>query len=313
MNEWIESFLDYMAVERAVSPHTLSAYRNDLFQMVDFLRSPDLGLAEYRSWEEVDHQAISDYILWLHDLGYSDRTRARKVASAKSLFGFLLEEGALVRDPTENVSPPRVGRSLPDAITTDQVDALLSAAEGDTPEAKRDQVMLELLYAAGMRVSELVSLDLDDVELDQGYVRCFGKGSKERMVPIHGRAVDSLRRYIESVRPQAAGKKSGRALFLNRRGTRLTRQGVWLILKGYARLAGVDADITPHTLRHSFATHLLQGGAPLRHVQEMLGHASVTTTQIYTHLANEHVRSEYDRAHPRARNTEAEHLEEAAS
>ena len=315
MDEWIDSFLDYMAVERGVSPHTLSAYRNDLRQLVEFLRSRQAGAGERQAWEAVDEQTVSGYLMWLHELGYSDTTRARKVASAKSLFGFLVDEGLLARDPTGNLSSPRVGRSLPDAISMEQVEALLAATGDDTPEAMRDHVMLELLYATGMRVSELVSLDLDDVDLEQGYVRCFGKGSKERLVPIHERAVAALRCYIDSAWPSLAGEKSGSAIFLNRRGKRLTRQGLWLILKGYAARAGIEAPVTPHTLRHSFATHLLRGGAPLRHVQDLLGHASITTTRVYTHLTTEHVRAEYDKAHPRARKVEADvtgHLESAA-
>ena len=161
--------------------------------------------------------------------------------------------------------------------------------------------MLELLYASGMRVSELVSLDTDDVDVDELSVRCFGKGGKERVIPIHWRAANTVAEYMEETRPVLESERSGRALFLNRRGDRLTRQGFWLILKGHAKRAGITAKITPHSLRHSFATHLLQGGAPLRHVQELLGHASISTTQVYTHLTSEHVREEYDMAHPRAR------------
>ena len=164
----------------------------------------------------------------------------------------------------------------------------------------RDKAMIELIYASGVRVSELVSLDLDDVDLEQGFIRCFGKGSKERLAPIHQEAAAVLGAYIERARPHLFSKKSDRALFLNKRGGRLTRQGFWLALKNAAARAGITASITPHTLRHSFATHLLRGGAPLRHVQELLGHSSITTTQIYTHLTSEHVRAEYQKSHPRA-------------
>ena len=160
--------------------------------------------------------------------------------------------------------------------------------------------MLELIYASGMRVSELVSLDIEDIDLEQESVRCLGKGSKERLIPIHSRAADAVQRYFQEARPRIVGKMSGHAAFLNRRGRRLTRQGFWLILKNIANAAGLDGKITPHTLRHSFATHLLRGGAPLRHVQELLGHASIRTTQVYTHLTSEHVRTEYNKAHPRA-------------
>jgi len=301
LRDRVDSFLDYMSVERGVSPNTVSAYRNDLNQLVEFLESYDPGFSNGHGWERADGAAISAYILRLHDLGYSDTTRARKLASAKSLFGFLLDEGTISRDPSENVSSPRVGRSLPDPLNVDEVGRLIDAVPlTDRPEELRDRAMLELVYASGMRVTELVSLDLDDLNLVEGCVRCLGKGGKERVIPVHPKAVDVLRDYIETGLPDLVGKGSGDAVFLNRRGRRLTRQGFWLILKGHAERAGLDTKITPHTLRHSFATHLLRGGAPLRHVQELLGHASINTTQIYTHLTSDHLRAEYDKAHPRA-------------
>ena len=301
LRESIESFLNYMTVERGVSPNTLVAYRNDLNQLVgylDTLHGRDNGF----HWNQVDGQVLTAYLLRLHERGYSDTTRARKVASAKSLFGYLLDEGVITKDPTENLSSPRVGRSLPEALSVEDVAKLLaSASGGDNPEVNRDQAMLEILYASGLRVTELVSLDIDDLDLEKGSVRCFGKGAKERVIPIHQNATNVMKEYLRVARPAMANKRSGRALFLNRRGERLTRQGFWLILKAHAKRAGINPKITPHTLRHSFATHLLRGGAPLRHVQELLGHASITTTQVYTHLTSEHVRSEYDKAHPRAR------------
>ena len=297
MNEAAENFLHYMTVERGASPNTLAAYRNDLEQLTEFLQAADGCIA----WNEITEQTISEYVLYLHGLGYSETTRARKIASAKSLFGFLVGEGTLEGNPTSNVSAPRIGRSLPKALSIEEVDKLLAApGQIHTPEATRDQAMLELLYASGMRVSELLSLDLEDISLETGSVRCLGKGGKERVVPVHREAIESVRFYIDEVRPSLLGSKPTSALFLNRRGSRLTRQGFWLILKGYCRKVGLDGKITPHTLRHSFATHLLHGGAPLRHVQELLGHASINTTQVYTHLTGEHVRSEYDHSHPRA-------------
>lgn len=299
MRESIDRFLSYMTVERGVSPNTVAAYRNDLGQLAEFVgeRAPD---SETRGWSAVDAHMIASYLLELHSRGYSDTTRARKVASAKSLFAFLIEEGVVDTDPMDNVSSPKLGRSLPDTLTVDEVDALLSAPTGDSPAADRDRAMLELLYASGIRVGELVSLNLDDISLDKGAIRCFGKGSKERMVPIHDRAADVLRAYLGRGRPALAKAQSGAALFLNSRGKRLSRQGFWLVLKGWAEQSGIRKRVTPHTLRHSFATHLLRGGAPLRHVQELLGHASITTTQVYTHLTSEHVRTEYAKAHPRA-------------
>lgn len=300
MQEDVNRFLDYMTVERGVSPNTLVAYRNDLHQLVEYLENTHPG--ENFGWADVVDETMTAYLIRLHDQGYSDTTRARKVASSKSLFGFLLDEGVITKDPTENLSSPRVGRALPEALTVEEIDELLASVSiGDTPDVRRDQSMLELLYASGLRVTELVSLDIEDVDLEQGSVRCYGKGAKERVIPIHQNAVNVIREYLEDARPRMSNRRSGGSLFLNRRGERLTRQGFWLILKGHARRAGINKKITPHTLRHSFATHLLRGGAPLRHVQELLGHASITTTQVYTHLTSEHVRSEYDKAHPRAR------------
>ena len=299
MRQAVDSFIDYMNVERNASPNTLAAYRNDLYQLADYL-AEERGLGA-GDWRSVDGETVRAYLLRLHELGYSDATRARKIASARSLFGFLLEEGYISQDPAEYVASSRLGRSLPDTLSVEEIERLLAAAaSGDSPEEMRDRTMLELLYATGMRVSELVALDVESVDLEQGSVRCFGKGSKERVVPIHAQAIWHLRSYLEEARPQMVGNASDGSLFLNQRGGRLSRQGLWLILKRYVGLANITRKLTPHTLRHSFATHLLQGGAPLRHVQELLGHASITTTQVYTHLTSEHVRSEYDGAHPRA-------------
>ena len=301
MKKSVDNFLNYMTVERGVSPNTLAAYKNDLYQLAEFLEARGSDGAGDGVWSKVDDHLLTAYVLHLHQQGYSDTTRARKVASVRSLFGFLFEEGIIERNPTENLSSPRVGRSLPDTLTEEEVERLLAqASRGDYPDAWRDRAMLELLYATGMRVSELTSLNMDDMDLDQGSVRCFGKGSKERLVPIHPQAAEVLRNYLQTGRPVMSAKKPSKAVFLNRRGERLTRQGFWLILKNHAKHAGIESKITPHTLRHSFATHLLRGGAPLRHVQELLGHSSITTTQVYTHLTSEHVREEYDKAHPRA-------------
>ena len=301
MRESVDSFLAYMTVERGVSPNTLAAYKNDLYQLVEYLEHRQPVPQNGSGWESVDQTTLVEYLLKLNERSYSDKTRARKIASTKSLFNFLVQEGVIPSDPTKQLSSPRMGRSLPKALSIEMVERLLGAPNTDTPEARRDQAMLELLYASGMRVSELVSLDLGDIDLEQGSVRCLGKGGKERLVPIHQQAVDSLKGYLQAVRSALATRRSGDAVFLNRRGARLTRQGFWLILKGYARRLWLDGKVTPHTLRHSFATHLLQGGAPLRHVQELLGHASIRTTQVYTHLTSEHVRAEYNSAHPRAR------------
>ena len=245
------------------------------------------------------------YLLNLKERGYAVTTIARKIAATKSFFNFLLAESRIKDSPTENVTSPKVGKSLPDAISISQVRQLLAQpAERSTPEAKRDRAMLELLYASGMRVSELVSLNLNNIDTEGCYVRCFGKGNKERMIPIHPRAAQTVDEYVKEIRPQMVRSDEERALFLNQRGDRLTRQGLWQILKAYAKSAGLGKKVTPHTLRHSFATHMLSGGADLRSVQELLGHANISTTQIYTHLTSEHIRNTYDKAHPRAKQSQ---------
>ncbi len=300
MQQAVEQYLSYTTVERGLSPNTLAAYRNDLTQFVDFLQGRDSSLQDSGSWKRIGTEALTAFVLDLHERGYSDKTKTRKVASAKALFGFLLEEGVINKNPMEDFSSPGVGESLPETLTVEEVEALLSVGETDTPMSLRDRAIIEVMYATGVRVSELVSLDIDDVDLDESFVRCMGKGSKERIIPLHDEAVETVREYLEDGRPSLARAAADRALFVSRKGGRLTRQALWLILKGRAQAAGIDRKITPHTLRHSFATHLLIGGAPLRHVQELLGHASITTTQVYTHLTSEHVRAQYETAHPRA-------------
>ncbi|MFC1935188.1 site-specific tyrosine recombinase XerD [Chloroflexota bacterium] len=303
MEESLKTFLNHLAVEKGSSPNTIAAYRNDLEQLVEHATSARSDGRRLAQWSQVDQAFLSDYIVSLYERGYSATTVARKIASVKSFFNFLVEEGQVNENPTEHVSSPRVGRSLPKALSVEEVQRLLEEPlKTRTPEGMRDAAMLELLYASGLRVSELTNLNVRDVNTSERYVRCLGKGSKERVVPLHRKAVDAVRTYIQEARPRLLEpRKTGEtALFVNHRGERLTRQGFWLILKGYSRQTGITSTITPHTLRHSFATHLLAGGASLRNVQELLGHASISTTQVYTHLTSDHIREEYDRAHPRA-------------
>ena len=300
MKQAVEQFLNYTTVERGLSPNTIAAYRNDLTQFVDFLQSRDSSLQGNGSWKRIGTDALTAFVLDLHERGYSDKTKTRKVASTKALFGFLLEEGVIDKNPMEDFASPGVGESLPETLSVEEIDALLSVEKALTPMSLRDRAMIEIMYATGVRVSELVSLDIDDVDLDENFVRCMGKGSKERIIPVHDEAVEAVRVYLQDGRESLAGPAAGRALFVSRKGGRLTRQALWLILKGRAQAAGIERKITPHTLRHSFATHLLIGGAQLRHVQELLGHASITTTQVYTHLTSEHVRAQYESSHPRA-------------
>jgi len=302
VKETVESFLTYLAVEKGLSENTVVAYRNDLYQLANFVdqEATKQGLAP--SWANFSRQGMLSYLLNLKERNYAATTVARKVASAKSFFGFMVAEGNIKDDPTQNLGSPKVGKSLPKPISVSQVRRLLEQpAKLSTLEAKRDKAMLELLYASGMRVSELVSLNLGDVDTEDGYVRCFGKGHKERLIPIYRRIALAVEEYITEARTRLAHDDAERALFLNRRGERLTRQGFWQILKGYAKSADLGAQVTPHTLRHSFATHMLSGGADLRSVQELLGHANISTTQVYTHLTTEHIRRTYEKSHPRAK------------
>ncbi|MFQ5933421.1 MAG: site-specific tyrosine recombinase XerD [Dehalococcoidia bacterium] len=304
MKAAIDTFLNHLTVERGLSSNTLFAYRNDLYQFLRFLREKSNHATPIAAWPDVDQGIIAKYGMDLRDRTFKSSTIARKVAAIKSFFAFLVDEGELETSPTENLSSPKVGRALPKSLTVEEVNSLLERASSRTaPEGKRDWAMLELLYATGLRVTELVSLNVQDADLDNDQIRCMGKGAKERILPIHQEASRALNEYLEGPRNNLLRHADEPAMFLNRRGDRLTRQGFWLILKGYAREVGIVTPITPHVLRHSFATHMLRGGAPLRHVQELLGHANISTTQVYTHLASDHVRSEYDKAHLRAEET----------
>ena len=297
MDPRIHDFLRHIEVESGYSPHTLSAYRSDLAQFSRHLEN----LEERGGWPAVDQDAIVDFVLALKEREYSQATVARKLAAIKSFFHFLVAEGALSDDPTAALDAPRVKKSLPNTLARDDVERLLAAPlAGRGPKALRDAALLEVLYATGMRVSELVALNVEDVSLPSATVRCLGKGSKERIIPMYDRAVEVLRAYLEEGRVAYLKDREERALFLNPRGSRLTRQGLWLIIKAYVEKAGIRTRVTPHTLRHSFATHLLSGGANLREVQQLLGHANVSTTQIYTHVTPERLRKTYDATHPRA-------------
>ncbi len=303
MIESIESFLHYLAVEKGYSEHTISAYRNDLKGLAEFARSEASKQGTTPSWANFNRQNMLSYMLNLKERGYAATTIARKVAAGRSFFGFMVSEGNIKTDPTENMSSPSVGKALPKPIPINQVRLLLEQpAKLSTSEAKRDRAMLELLYASGMRVSELVALNLGDVNIEGDYfVRCLGKGRKERIIPLYEQVATAVKKYVDEDRPKLAHGRKEVALFLNARGQRLTRQGFWQKLKEYAKSAGLSPQISPHTLRHSFATHMLSGGADLRSVQELLGHANISTTQVYTHLTTEHVRRAYDKSHPRAK------------
>ncbi len=278
----IEQFLHFLEVEKAASGNTLAAYRNDLQQLADYL-SRGLPRQVGIQWEAVERPKVEAYMLDLRRRDYRDSSVARKVAAARSFFAFLVWEGIISADLGGGLSPPRVAKIPPRTISPEELDQLLEQPAGrGTPEGKRDRAMLELLSATGIRVSELVSLDVADVHLDHlPVVYCPVGDAKRRTIPIHDAAPEALRLYLDEARPLLARARKGGALFVNQRGERLTRQGVWLILRGYAEASGLEGRISPRTLRCSFAARMLRGGTPLSVVQKMLGHTHVSTTRVY--------------------------------
>jgi integrase/recombinase XerD len=295
----ILDFLAYLELERGLSRNTLEAYRSDLLQFGEFLRRRSLSLAAAR------HGDIAGFLSELA-AGGAERppvaasTLARKVAALRSFYRHLRREGVLEHDPTAELRGPRKTRTLPRVLSREEVARLLSEPRGADPRALRDRALLELMYACGLRTSEAIGLELADVDLEEGVLCARGKGSKERLVPIGSQAVAASRAYLRGGRPALLGVGSETRLFVNRRGTRLTRQGLYKIVQGHARGAGLQEKMSPHTLRHTFATHLLAGGCDLRSLQEMLGHADLATTQVYTHLSADRLKDAYFSAHPRA-------------
>jgi len=294
----IEDFLGYLAVERGASPHTIGAYGGDLRAYSEHLSARDADP------ENATREDITSFIESLQQRGLAPSTVERKVAAIKSYHAFLVRDGRTETHPTVDLALPKVPERMPDVISIEEAQVLLSQPFPDGPRGYRDRAVLEVLYGCGLRVSELTGLDMLDMDLDAGVIRVFGKGGKERLVPIAGKAADALRAYLRHGRPHLKAKKTTSrqdpsAVFVNTRGGRLTRQAVFGIVRSYGARVGLD--LHPHTLRHSFATHLLRGGSDLRSLQEMLGHADISTTQIYTHVDRTHVREEYLTTHPRAR------------
>ncbi len=284
MKEQVEGFLNYIGVERGYSANTLAAYRNDLTQFMAFLE-PRVG-----GWDEVTQGMIVEYVMAMKsDQEYASSTVARKVAAIKSFFHYLVDQDILEDDPTATLDSPKVRKRLPRAIAQKDLERLLSEPGRDqTPKAFRDRALLELLYATGLRVTELVSLNVDDVNMASSTLRVVRSREKgERIVPIHERAIEPLQEYLERGRMQLLRDPQETALFLNHRGRRLTRQGLWLIVKHYVREVGMVEEVTPHTLRHTFAAHLIEKRADLEYVQELLGHANISTTQVYTQIGKE--------------------------
>ncbi len=298
----IEEYISYLAVERGLSENTLESYARDLTQFASF--AAKIGRGDDAPCEAdvllAGQATLAAFIAHSVESGASSSSVSRRLSALRGFYRFLIREGHIVRDPTANLENPRQVQRLPRALTVEEVDKLLASPWGDSPRALRDRAMLELLYASGLRVSELVSLSVSDVDLKMGYVRCIGKGDRERIVPMGQAAVEAVQRYLALGRRGLAGAGDDGRLFITNRGAGMTRQGFWRIIKRRALEAGVTAKITPHTLRHSFATHLLEHGADLRSVQEMLGHADIRTTQIYTHVTQARLREVYAKHHPRA-------------
>ncbi len=288
----VDSYLSYLQVERGLSANTVQAYRSDLEAFLSFLESRG------RELEEVERRDLTDYLQSLY-ARLSPRSVTRKVVSLRSFFRFLLLDGYLQHDPSETLESPRAWLSLPKHLTASEVEALLAAPDVESRFGQRDRTMLEVLYATGLRVSELVNLRVDQVNLEAGFVRVMGKGSKERLVPLGDSAVCWLRRYLKGGRSLFKGN-SNPHLFLSQQGGPMTRQNFWSIIKRLGRRIGIEEKLSPHVVRHSFATHLLENGADLRAVQLMLGHSDISTTQIYTHITRERMKKIYDEHHPRA-------------
>lgn len=297
-DQTIARYLRHLRLERGLSERTLASYERDLKQLASFLARTGVDLLE----------ASSEHLREFLAAGkWKPSTRARKTAAIRSFFKYATSVGIITRDPARGLSAPRTGSRLPKTLTVDEIMRLLSAPPA-TPQGLRDRALMEIIYGAGLRASEVLSLRLQDVDFEVGFVRTIGKGDKERVVPLGRKGLEALRMYLQRGRPYLGGPGTLKPpqLFLNNRGRQMTRQGLHLIIKKYVRQAGLPDSISAHTLRHSFATHLLEGGADLRSVQEMLGHADLSTTQIYTHVSTAHIQKVYREAHPRARRVEEE-------
>jgi integrase/recombinase XerD len=297
MGDQLKDFIHFLIVEKGLAKNTIVSYERDLKSYIHYLNSVE----NIQHLNDVQRVHIVHFLGLLKEQGKSSKTLARHIASLRAFHQFLLRDKVTDHDPSVHIETPKMERSLPKVLNIQEVETLLDSPKQNDHFGIRDKAMLEILYATGIRVSELIGLDLGDVHLTMGFVRCIGKGNKERIIPIGKTAANALKHYLEQGRPFFVNKKQREeALFLNHHGMRLTRQGFWKILKRLAAEAGIQKELTPHTLRHSFATHLLENGADLRAVQEMLGHADISTTQIYTHVTKTRLKDVYSKFHPRA-------------
>ena len=294
MRELIDTFLNYLSVERGLANNTISSYREDLNFYISFLEKSHINIVS-----KIERNDVTNFMLSQKDKGIAANSIARRLAAIRMFHRFLTRERILKRDPTAMIDSPRLWKKVPDTLTLNEVEALIAQPNIRNIQGLRDKAILETLYATGMRVSEAVNLRFDDVNLDIGFLRCIGKGNKERVVPVGSKAISSIKRYLEASRKQFLKNGNCEFLFLNRFGKRMSRQSYWKILKKYAKEVNIKKPIRPHILRHSFATHLLERGADLRSVQEMLGHSSISTTQLYTHIDRNRLKTIHKQFHPR--------------
>lgn len=294
MKELIDIFLDYLSVERGLSVNTILAYREDLSAYLDFMSGSHI-----EAISRISRNDITGFMLSQKDRGIAANSVARRLAAIRMFHRFLAREKILKSDPTNLIDSPKLWKKIPDTLSLNEVESLIAQPDIRTDQGRRDRAILETLYATGMRVSEAVNLRLDNVNLDIGFLRCIGKGNKERMIPLGKKAIASIKRYLEVSRPRILKKRSSEHLFVSRMGKKISRQSFWKLIKRYALEARIKKPIRPHILRHSFATHLLERGADLRAVQEMLGHSNISTTQIYTHINRDRLKSVHKQFHPR--------------
>ncbi|MFC1576443.1 site-specific tyrosine recombinase XerD [Candidatus Omnitrophota bacterium] len=294
MTDLINQFLDYLTIERGLSPNTIESYRRDLAKFTEYLNARKIGKVK-----DVTRHNISKYLYFLKDKGLSSSSISRNLVAIKVFFKFLVAERVVKTNAAGTMESPRLVRTLPEVMSYDEVTRVLEAPSKKGLVETRDKAALELMYATGMRVSEVADLAVEGVNLDVGFIRCKGKGGKERIVPVGRTAKAAIERYLAKARPKLCGKSGDRHLFLSRLGKKISRQSLWKMLKKYVLIAGIKRDITPHTMRHSFATHLLEKGADLRSVQEMLGHADISTTQLYTHINKARLKGIHKKFHPR--------------
>ncbi|GJQ58752.1 MAG: site-specific tyrosine recombinase XerD [Candidatus Scalindua sp. AMX11] len=291
----IESFFHYLTVECGLSENTIKGYKSDLKNFSTFLRDSNI-----HRFQDLRTRMVIPYIKTERERGLSDNSISRSLVTVKMLYKYLVMEGVLNKNPLSSVTAPKLTKYLPEVLHYQTIGKMLSAPDGNTTLGIRDRAILELMYATGARVSEVASIKMGWISLDYGYVKCQGKGSKQRIIPLGHEAILSVKRYLQHARPLLSHDRDVDVLFLSRTGKRLRRENIWCLVKKYATYAGIRTNISPHTLRHSFATHMLEGGADLRSVQEMLGHANISTTQIYTHVNKRYLKSVHQRFHPRA-------------